>query len=239
MTPTIGITCSFDAPPTEEKQQISLARYVDAVAAAGGAGDLLWWPHDENYDALARQLAERLDGLILSGGADLPAEMYGEEPLPDAGVKLVPPQRPAFEAELLREFTQRGKPVFGICYGCQFMNVWRGGSLVQDIPLQLPHAIVHRGDDVWARHEVRIKPDSLLHQIVGLDDFECVSSHHQAMARVATDATATSLAPDGVVESIEFHDAPFFWGVQWHPECDPESVATKRIFAALVAACSK
>lgn len=239
MKPRIGITCSFDAPPTEEKQQISLQRYVDAVADAGGQGELLWFPRGTEYSRVAKKLATQLDGLIISGGADLPPEMFGEEALPEANLKLVPPERPAFETELLREFAERSKPVLGICYGCQLMNVWRGGSLIQDIPLQIPQAIVHRGEEAWARHEVRVKPDMLLHEIVQMDEFECVSSHHQAMARVSADGMATSFAPDGIVESLEFRDAPFFWGVQWHPECDRESVATQRIFAALVKACQK
>jgi gamma-glutamyl-gamma-aminobutyrate hydrolase PuuD len=165
--------------------------------------------------------------------------MFGEEALPEANLKLVPPQRPAFELELLKAFGERGKPIFGICYGCQLMNVWRGGSLIQDIPMQIPQAIVHRGGEPWARHEVRVKPNTRLHTIVEMDEFDCVSSHHQALAHIPAEAAATSFAPDGIVESLEYSGTPFHWGVQWHPECDRESIATQRIFAALVEACRR
>lgn len=237
----IGITNSYYDWPEEEKNRLSLTRYVNAVGDADGVGELLWLPRVEDKGAAqeefvlrpAERLADQLDGLIISGGADLPPEYYGAEERPEAHIKLVPPLRPIFERVLLREFLKRGKPAFGICYGCQFMNVWRGGSLVQDIPSEWPNPIPH----AEARHDVQLAPKTRLHEVTGMTEFEVRSFHHQAIKDLAPDATLTAKASDGIIEAIEFPDQPFLLGVQWHPEHDRESVATQRLFGALIAAC--
>jgi len=230
----LGLTSSNYQWPDDEKSRVGLSRYLEAVSDAGAQGEPLWLPPDEEsaseIAARTNHLAATLDGLILSGGKDLPPAMYGEEPRGDAHLQFVPPARPVFEAALLREFLERGKPVLGICYGCQFANVWRAGSLIQDIPTQLPDAIAH-GD---ARHAVHVAPDTLLHGTLGLEGCDIQSFHHQSIARVAPDARVTAVASDGVIEAIEFSGAPFFVGVQWHPEYDRAAVATQRLFSALV-----
>lgn len=239
----IGITNSYYAWPEEEKNRISLTRYVDAVGDAGGEGELLWLPRVEDKGAAqeefvlrpAERLAEQLDGLIISGGADLPPDYYGAEERPEAHIKLVPPVRPIFEGVLLREFLKRGKPALGICYGCQFMNVWRGGSLVQDIPSEWPDPIPHAD----ASHNVQLVADTHLHQIIGMTEFEIRSFHHQAIKDLAPDATLTARASDDITEAIEFPDHPFCLGVQWHPEHTRNSLATQRLFGALIAACGR
>ncbi|MBV9864695.1 MAG: gamma-glutamyl-gamma-aminobutyrate hydrolase family protein [Abitibacteriaceae bacterium] len=239
--PRIGITCSYYAWPEEEKNCLSLTRYVDAVGDAGGRGELLWLPPETENGAAsneavqqhAQRLAQQLDGLIISGGADLPPSYYGADEHPDSHIKLVPALRPAFETILLREFLERGKPAFGICYGCQFFNVRRGGSLVQDIPTEWPNPIAHAD----TRHTVRVLPGTQLHHIVGMEEVDIRSSHHQSVKKLAPDAAVTSYAPDEVIEAIEFKDQPFFIGVQWHPEHDRDSLATQRLFGALIAAC--
>src|SRR5207244_4431766 len=97
--------------------------------------------------------AEEFDGLILAGGADLPTQWYAQAPLPGANLELVSERRPAFEKVAVSAFLARRKPVLGICYGCQFLNVHGGGSLVQDIELQWPRPIEHKGG---ALHPVRV-----------------------------------------------------------------------------------
>lgn len=213
------------------------------VADAGAQAELLFLPQEDEAPAepnssivngespiLAKRLASQLDGLIVSGGADFPAAMFGEQDIPKANIKPVNPARPRFELALLPEFLKRGKPVLGICYGCQLFNIWRGGTLIQDIPLQRPEAIDHRE----GQHTVRVAPGTRLHKIVGTEEFAVTTSHHQAVAKLARDAALAATAPDGIVEAIEFGDAPFFIGVQWHPECDRESEATQRLFSAFV-----
>ncbi len=137
------------------------------------------------------------------------------------------------EAALLERMVPDGKPVLGICYGCQFLNVWRGGTLVQDIPAEWPDPIEHGN----ARHNVHLSPGTRLFDMLGRPEYEIRSSHHQAVARLAPGAHMAAVAPDEVVEAIEFSEAPFLVGVQWHPEVDPEVVTTRLLFQALVDAC--
>ena len=231
----IGITCSHFEMPEAPDNQTRMAFYTNAVQAAHADADFLWIPRDEAYERHALDVAAQFDGLVISGGADLSPSMYGEKPHTDSHIELVRPQRPAWETALVAEFVRHGKPILGICYGCQFLNVWRGGSLIQDIPTQWPNPIHHS----TGRHGVHLSADSQLHSIIGSDEFVVESSHHQAVGRLAEGAKLAATAPDGVAEAIEFDDDSFLVGVQWHPERFPESLATRRLFAAFVAACSK
>ena len=235
MKPRIGITCSHFELPEDPDNQARLNRYSDAITDAGGEAAFLWIPRDEEFARHAAEAARDFDGMLISGGADLPPEMYGETPKSDANIEIIKPQRPAWESALCTEWQKRQKPILGICYGCQFLNVWHGGSLIQDVPSEWPNPIPHS----VARHGVHLTPDSRLHQIIGTTEFVVESSHHQAVARLGHDAKLTATAPDGVAEAIEFQDAPFMIGVQWHPERDREGLATKRLFSAFVAACRK
>lgn len=235
MKPKIGITCSHFEMPEEPDNQARLGRYADAIVDAGGEASFLWIPRDEEFAHHAAQVASEFDGMLISGGADLPPSMYGETVKSDANVEIIRPQRPAWEAALCTEWTRLEKPILGICYGCQFLNVWNGGSLIQDVPSEWPNPIPHS----LVRHGVHLSVDSRLHQIIGSTEFVVESSHHQAVGRLAPDAILTATAPDGVAEAIEFEGAPFVIGVQWHPERDRDGLATKRLFGAFIGACQK
>jgi putative glutamine amidotransferase len=214
---------------------LRLCRYIEALGDAGARGEPLWLPSHGDLSRWAEHLSFRLDGLVISGGADLPPPLYGEEPRADANLDIVTPARPDFESALLGAFIEKRKPVLGICYGCQFLNIWHGGSLIQDIPTLWPNPIRH---DNNVLHCVCLERDSKLHRIIGMDEFEVCSQHHQAIARVAEEGRVTAWAPDHSPEGLEFREAPFLLGVQWHPERTRESLATQRLFGALVAACS-
>jgi gamma-glutamyl-gamma-aminobutyrate hydrolase PuuD len=239
MQPRIAITSSRYAWPEDESQRAALVRYIEVIEDAGGIGEPVWLPreydpaHNDAIAARGAQIATQLDGLLVGGGGDLHPSMYGEEELPGIQVKALPPARPALEAALVREFLSRGKPVLGVCYGCQFLNVWRGGSLIQDIPSQWPQPIEH-GD---SRHSVRVLPGSSLQRIVGDEEFEVVSKHHQGIGRLAAGTAITAVSSDQMPEALNFNGAPFFLGVQWHPECDRQSPATRRLFEAFLKAC--
>jgi putative glutamine amidotransferase len=173
--------------------------------------------------------AEALDGLhglLLTGGEDVSPSLYGESPHDTLGE--VNPSRDAFEVALVTEARARNLPILGICRGIQVMNVAFGGSLVQDVPSEVPGSLDHQ----WAvpqhesyalAHEVWLEPDTLLARLMrerlsDADSCDVNSRHHQAVKRVAQGFTVSATAPDGIIEAIEDPAARFCLGVQWHPE---------------------
>lgn len=233
--PLIGITTGY---AWHGESVVELAkRYVDAVARVGGVPVTLAPTEDPNMIA---QYVERLDGLIISGGKDIPPPLYGEQAIPETDA--LPEDRPLFEIGLVRRFREMDKPVLGICYGCQLLNVAFGGTLIQDVPSQVQNSLQHRrtsSAEPHARHRVTLREGSLLRQILGRNEVEIVSSHHQAVKQPASCFKVTATAPDGVVEAIEVEDAHFFVGVQWHPEMDPEAEATHALLHAFIRAASE
>ena len=230
----IALTVSYPSPPADPKDQWRLEKYLAVGRPAGLQIEPLWL---DEWSANARHAAQSFDGVVLAGGADLPTDWYGEVPLEGAGLDLVSDARPRFEREVVDEFLARDKPVLGICYGCQFLNVYRGGALIQDIDLQLPArtpALEHADGNI---HSVRADRDSKLFEIIGEEEFEVPSFHHQAISRPAPSSIISAVAPDGVLEAVEWRGPEWMLGVQWHPERAPESNATQRLFEAFAAAC--
>ncbi|MGC8784955.1 MAG: gamma-glutamyl-gamma-aminobutyrate hydrolase family protein [Armatimonadota bacterium] len=226
--PLIGITTGYEQ---HNESVVSLGqRYIRAVERAGGVPVTLAPLQEER---LLEHVAHHLDGLIISGGKDIPPALYCEEAHPQTDA--LPEDRPRFEIALVHLFRELDKPVLGICYGCQLLNVAFGGTLIQHIPAQIGDGLKHR----HARHIVTIREGSLLHRVLGTSEVEIVSSHHQAVKQPAPCLQVTATAPDGVVEAIELEDARFFVGVQWHPEMDPEAEATARLMHAFIRVASE
>jgi putative glutamine amidotransferase len=173
-----------------------------------------------------REALDGLDGLMLPGGEDVEPSRYGEAAHPT--VQDVNPARDAFEIALILEAKRRGLPILAICRGIQVLNVACGGTLVQDIPDQVPGAIEHSfrvptHEPFYLAHEVWVEKDSLLARLmkdslINGDTLEVNSRHHQAVRTVAAGLRVVATAPDGVVEAIEDSAARFCLGVQWHPE---------------------
>lgn len=164
--------------------------------------------------------AKHLDGLVLQGGADMAPESYGETPLDPAwagdGV------RDRYEIDLFNAFVAAGKPVIGICRGCQLINVALGGTLFQDIPTQVTKAISHRDSDKYekALHDVNLIQGTKLAQLYpGLSQAKINSIHHQAVKDLGRDLVVEALGvPDGIVEAIRWRGPSYVFGMQWHPE---------------------
>jgi putative glutamine amidotransferase len=227
----IALTVSYETPPTAEIDLWRLEKYFAAVQNAGASIEALFL---EEWSQNAHLAARDFDGVVLAGGADLPPSWYAEAPLEGAGLDLVSERRPKFENEVVAAFLELQKPILGICYGCQFMNVFRGGALIQDIELQLPqreNPVVHVDGN---SHLVRLNRESQLFRIIDEEEFPAPSFHHQATSRPAPDALPCAAAPDGVIEAVEWKLDNFFLGVQWHPERAPESNATQRLMEAFV-----
>lgn len=166
-----------------------------------------------------RDYARHLDGLVLQGGADVSPQSYAETPTrPEwSGDRA----RDMYELELLHEFVEAGKPVLGICRGCQLINVAFGGSLYQDIAAELPAAQAHvHADYDRHRHAVSFPPGSSLARLFAGQTQGLVNSiHHQAVKRLGRDMEVEALSvPDQMVEAIRYRKAPFVMGLQWHPE---------------------
>jgi putative glutamine amidotransferase len=164
--------------------------------------------------------AEHLDGLVLQGGADVAPESYGETPMtPEwAGDRI----RDRYEIDLFNAFVAAGKPVLGICRGCQLINVALGGTLFQDIPTQVTHAISHRDADLYERalHDVNLVQGTKLSQMYpGTKQAKINSIHHQAVKNLGRDLVVEALGvPDGIVEAIRWRGPSYVFGMQWHPE---------------------
>lgn len=189
----------------------------------------------------AADFADRLDGLVLQGGADIHPSCYGREPAaPLHSTDLV---RDLFELELLRAFIAAGKPVLGICRGMQLINIALGGTLHQDLVscgvASDPH--VHPTAEEDYRHGLAFEPDGWLSRLYGgLGRAQVNSIHHQGVERLGDGLTVEARAPDGVVEAIRSTRHPFLVGVQWHPEFHdarfPDLLPSEPLMQAFLAA---
>ena len=167
-----------------------------------------------------RDYAKHLDGLVLQGGADVSPQSYSESPTrPEWGGDRA---RDMYELELLHEFVEAGKPVLGICRGCQLINVAFGGTLYQDIATQVPDTIGHHDAEIYDRnfHHIRWTPGS---QLAGLypdtETAQVNTIHHQAVKTLGKNLIVEARSePDQVVEALRWQGDSYVFGVQWHPE---------------------
>ena len=166
-----------------------------------------------------RDYARHLDGLVLQGGADVSPQTYAENATrPEwSGDRA----RDMYELELLHEFVEAGKPVLGICRGCQLINVAFGGTLYQDIASDVPSAIEHVNDRYDSHyHEIHFSVGSSLSSMfTGRSQALVNSIHHQAVKDLGRDLVIEAYSgSDNIVEAIRYRKAGFVMGVQWHPE---------------------
>ena len=171
-------------------------------------------------ESSAEAVIKRIDGLVLTGGADVNPARYGAKPHPRLGE--ISDFRDEWELALLRAARMANVPVLAICRGAQILNVALGGSLIQDLPSQRPSDINHDPDKPrnTRSHAVELPAETRLARAIGLTTFEVNSVHHQAIDRVADDLRVVAVAPDGVIEGVESPADSNWWcvGVQWHPE---------------------
>jgi putative glutamine amidotransferase len=226
--PIIGITCRLQPKPEYNTAWHYLQReYSEAVWDAGGLPVLIPLIADEAY---TRELITHLEGILLSGSSsDVDPARYGEPRQPECGPAH--PERDAVDLSLIGLALETRKPLLGICFGTQAMNVALGGTLIQHLTLPLAH------DDREVRHDVNVEPDSVLARLGGGSKFLVNTSHHQALDRVpaALRVTARS-STDGVIEAVETTDpGRFLVGVQWHPErIYKEEQLSRALFEELV-----
>jgi putative glutamine amidotransferase len=230
----------------EEREAVrdKLDYYFQAVRKVGAepqAISLIQSPSE-----LAEQL-QNLDAFVLPGSpADVDPVRYGEPR--HSKTKTLDPNRDNTDAAILAHALKSSKPVLAICYGCQVLNVYLHGTLIQDIPAQTPGALVHGKTDLPAgqrnedaRHPADLAPGSRLAMLNGAIRAQINSSHHQAIDKPGEHLRVTAQAPDGIIEAVEWTgDSNWVVGVQWHPERMPvEDVFSKKLFEDFVAAASK
>ena len=237
--PRIGIA----GAQRTDGERARLQAYVDAVEAAGGEAVLLLPGAAEPSE----RALEGLDGLLLTGGGDVDPRHFGERTREGWDVD-VDPERDALELPLARAAVQRDLPVLGICRGVQVLNVAMGGTLSQDIDLEIT------GRQNWSHqqlkshpaappdaaiHEIETVPGSRLREILGGERLGVNTFHHQAIDTPAPGLTVTARSTErhgaGVIEGVESPGHRFVVGVQWHPErMWKKSESNARLFAALV-----
>jgi putative glutamine amidotransferase len=213
--PIIGITTDIAVEYFRVKHH-----YVDAILRSGGVPMLLA-PSDN-----PKIYAEKIDGLLIPGGDDLDPSYYNEEKLP--WVKLVSKEKSGFEIALLKELVKLRKPILGICYGMQLINVAFGGTLYQDIEAQLKVVINHKMD----YHIIVITENRFLRE----GRFSVNSTHHQAIKEPGRSLSVIARSTDNLIEAFCHEDYPFLIGIQWHPERRLEEELSLGIFDSFVKA---
>jgi putative glutamine amidotransferase len=213
--PTVLLTTSTVPRTTSLRRDDAMTgrNYSQAVTLAGGLPFMV-----ANLDpALAPAYARAADALLLTGGGDVDPEVFGETPDRDLG--SVDPERDAFELALYAAFREAGKPVLGVCRGCQLMNVAHGGKLHQHLPsVDGTHQHDQRDMRGYPFHTVELQTGSRLATAYGATHVRTNSYHHQAISQVGAGLRPVARAADGVVEAVEAESGPLAVGVQWHPE---------------------
>ncbi len=225
MKPIIGISGDIAPDPQERTggRRICLNwNYAQAIVDAGGVPFIIAPQADMSVIGLL------IDGWLIPGGNDIDAARFGEAN--HEKVELQEPARYEGEAKLL-ELLDKDVPVLGICYGCQFLNVARGGNLIQHLP-----DVVNHESHAGGTREIYAIGESKLRAATGVETIEGKSYHHQAVKELGSSLIAVAEAADGTIEAIEATDRPWMIGVQWHPERTREDPATRRLFESFVAA---
>ncbi|SRR5690625_1325580 len=234
MKPLIGITSNVK----DKKTVVGNANYY-AVSKSNGIPVIL--PNIENEDDI-KVIANKIDGLLLTGGGDIDPTLFGEEPHRKLGE--ITPERDFFELALIKEMLALNKPILGICRGSQILNIAAGGDMYQDIYAQYDHELLQHDQNApytHASHFIHVVENSILHTITQKTSFKVNSYHHQAVRKMGENFIVSATSSDGVIEAIESTNHKFVVGVQWHPELlmEANDQPSIDIFMAFIEACYK
>lgn len=232
MNPAIGICAAVEQARWshwDDRVALTPWAYVEAVQRAGGLPLIL--PPDDEAAEKPDPLLDRIDALVLAGGADVDPASYGAAPHERTGATR--PERDRFELGLAHRAIERGIPVLGICRGAQMLNVACGGTLHQHLPEIVGDDRHLEAPGTFSEHEVELEQGSLAARAAGATRIHVKSHHHQGVAELGEGLAASGHSlPDGIVEAVESSDRDFVLGVLWHPEVDQRS----KIIAALIGA---
>ena len=231
--PVIGVVPLYDI---QRDSLWMIPGYLDGIAAAGGIPVVLPLTEDEQ---VLGQLANDVDGFLMTGGQDVSPALYGEERLDSCGETL--PVRDGMESRLFQLCLERDVPVLGICRGIQLMNVLLGGTRYQDLPSQRPTQTEHHMSPPYDRpvHQVEICKGTPLFDLIQTERMDVNSYHHQAVRDKAPALQTMAVSEDGLIEAVCLPERPFVWAVQWHPELSWRTdEKSRRIFEAFVGRCA-
>lgn len=210
MKPIIGITNLID---TNKHSYWMLPEYLQMIEDHGGIPVIL--PVISNKDDIA-QLLSGLDGILLTGGQDIQPSLYRELQLECCGETSL--ERDEFECALIKQAIKKDMPILGICRGVQILNTIHGGTLYQDLATQYHTYVNHHMTPPYNRYVHKVKLDHYLKYLLGEEEIEVNSYHHQAVKDVGNGLSVNAIAEDGLIEAIALEDHTFVVGVQWHPE---------------------
>jgi len=231
--PLIGLNADFRSAHNGGTSFAYIAAgYIDSISKAGAIPVVI--PPIEEQADIARIL-DTLDGVVLSGGADLDCRRDGFMLHPS--MRTLDPRREDFDRKLIELVMDRRMPVFGIGSGMQLLNVACGGNLFLHIPEDLPRALPHADTmDPSHRHALEIEPECVMERVYGEGEIRVNSMHHMAIDEIAPGFRVTARCPDGIVEAIEStRDDWWAMGTQFHPEAASASALDLRIFEEFLA----
>jgi putative glutamine amidotransferase len=222
--PLIGLSTAWSHHELED-HSLETNQYARVIAQCGG--NPVFIPTDLSPRHLSK-LFSTCSGILLRGGGDIDPTRYVVLPSNLTHLKEIKPERDALEVSLILLAIESKKPLLGICRGIQIMNVALGGSLYQDLTVEVRDSFnhdQHKYEDHTDKprdlliHLVALSPDSLLAKAIGKTELRVNSLHHQGIKTLSSKLKATGTVPeDGLIEAVELPRHPFFIGVQWHPE---------------------
>jgi putative glutamine amidotransferase len=238
----VGVSCNYmSAEPRKfyPKKELQYAEnsLLQSVSLAGGVPLLLPFLEPlHTPEKTASLFLERLDAVLIAGGADIDPAEYNEA-LVEERWRGYPP-RDRLEIALIHEARRQKKPILGICRGHQLLNVALGGSLYQDLPSMRPSDITHRDQEAYDKlgHLIRVESNSHLARLLGAGEQRVNSVHHQGIKQLAKGLIATAFSPDGLIEAVEGEGC---LGIQWHPEWMQDQEAGRVIFQDFISRAGK
>lgn len=212
MKPWIGVVPLVDK---EKKSYWMLPGYMEGIRQAGGLPVMM--PLTEDLYEI-RQMADRLDGFLFTGGQDVSPSVYGQTKQKWCGECCK--ERDTMEALLFQRVLELDKPILGICRGIQLINALMGGSLYQDLDEEHPSNTKHHQSPPYdiPCHKVSIQKESPLYELLQTEELPVNSYHHQAVKELSPDLLPMAVSEDGLIEAVYAPQKRFVWALQWHPE---------------------
>ena len=218
--PAIGLVYDKAQWKLHETGTDSLKNYTRAITDSGGLPVAL---HVGESETDIEKSLKEMQGLLLPGGNDINSKLFNEAS--SGKEEYVDDALDEFEFRLLRAAQERRIPVLGICRSLQVINVYKGGSLYQDIPSQLGTKVAHR-----VRKDGKSQPNShditlygTLEKLYGKNRLTVNSYHHQGVKALGKGLRVLAKADDGVVEAFENTEGAYIFAAQFHPEKEPDN----------------